>query len=132
MEKIITLSTSLVLVGAILGIPSVLLEFPGNLLTLPLPLLCIEAIHKIEKESDRIFGVLSRALFCTAPWVGFAVAFHLRYGEWDGQGIWIAVVASPLSFGFLIFRSRISRSTPEPEIEANKSIEEQPIQPPRD
>ena len=123
MERIITLAASLMVFGAILGIPSVLLEFPGNLLMLPLPLLCIEAIHKIEKESDRIFDALSRVLFCTAPWVGFAVAFHLRHGQWDGQGIWIAFVASPLSLGLLILRSRISKTIRGPETRANQSTQ---------
>lgn len=113
MERTITLAATLIVLGGTLGIPSVLLQFPANLMMLALPLLCVEFIHKIEKQSGSLFVIHNRLLFCASIWIGYAIAFHLKYGEWDYQGVWIGVVASPISLGLLYLRSYVSRSIPE-------------------
>lgn len=98
----LVLSAALAVIGALVGIPSAVTEFPLSVLLLALPLaLClgIRALHPPELPRPSIGQVL---LETAAVWTGYAVAFHLYHGFWDGQGIGIGlvgfVVTSPIVY----------------------------------
>ena len=89
LERTIVLTASLGVLAAVAGIPSVVSEFPANLVLLAVPggiVLLIPAIHRSDERPPTVFSVFVET---AGPCVGYAVAFHLYYGVWDFQGVWV-------------------------------------------
>jgi hypothetical protein len=75
--------------------PSVLTEFPLNLILLLLPFglcLLIPRLHQSRPPTLSLFAQVAGA------WTGYAVMFHAYYGFWDGQGIAIGIVGTVVTF----------------------------------
>ena len=102
----LVLSAALVVFGALLGFPSVLTMFPLNLLLLMLPFgvcLSIPVLHSTTAGRPNISPIL---LETAGVWTGYAVAFHLYYGFWDGQGIGVGLVGFAVSAPIVVILIR--------------------------
>ena len=91
-ERTIVVTASLVVLGVIVALPSVLSEFPFVLLLIALPAglsLFVPRIHRSDPQDPAIAQLFVES---TGPWVGYAVAFHAYHGVWDYQGVIVGVV----------------------------------------
>lgn len=91
-ERTIFVTAALAVLGALVALPSVVTEFPVNLMLIALSAgvsLFVPSIHRSEKHNPPITQLVVES---AGPWVGYAVAFHLYHGLWDYQGIWIGLV----------------------------------------
>lgn len=91
-ERSFTISASLVVFGGAASIPAMVAD---NAFWLILVLGAVEIVYRIERSSEIEFPVSARVSFSVSPWIGSGAVFHLVHGEWDYQGAWIALIASP-------------------------------------
>jgi hypothetical protein len=92
LERTIVLTASLAVLGAIAGFPSVVAEFPANLILLALPVGVVLLIAPIHRSDDSSPAIISLIAETAGPCAGYAVTFHVYYGEWDYQGVCIGVI----------------------------------------
>lgn len=106
LERTLLVTASLVVFGGLSGLPSVLTDWPLNLLALALPggvCLLIPSIHRTDERPPTGAQLVVET---TGPWIGFAIAFHSYYGAWDYQGVGIAILGSVIFAPLVSVRTR--------------------------
>jgi hypothetical protein len=109
LERTVVLTAALMVLGGVVSLPSVLAHsfMTGLALLLPAGVsLLVPAIHKTDGQSPGTLQLIAEA---SAPWVGYAIAFHNRYGSWDYQGVWIGVFGAVIMSLIVIARTRRGR-----------------------
>jgi hypothetical protein len=109
LERTLILTAALVVLGGVAALPSVVSEFPVNLLALVLPAavcLLVPAVHQTDDRSPNMLQLIAEA---SAPWTGFAIAFHSYHGVWDYQGIGIGALGAAVLSAIVIALTRRGR-----------------------
>jgi hypothetical protein len=110
LEGALVLTAALVVLGGVAALPSVVTEFPVNLLALLLPAgvcLLVPAIHRTDDRSPNALQLIAEA---SAPWTGYAIVFHSYHGAWDYQGMWIGVLGAAIMSLLVIAGTRCGRA----------------------
>jgi hypothetical protein len=79
--------------GAIVGIPSALANFPGNLFLLVFPFgLCLVIPVLLHRHAKGWLGTVQVLVETAGVWAGVAGVNHAFHGFWDGQGMVVALL----------------------------------------